>query len=88
MQRLLIHIYVCQGCAKGDVYDLLHNHVRGFYFQYHDDNFSESEAAAWKVKVLTVHRYHRHGDNLLMQQFWRELDRFIKEKQLDRVFKY
>jgi len=80
--------YPFKGCENGDVYDLLHNHVQGFYFQYHDDNFSESEASSWKVKVLTVHRYRRHGDNLLMQQFWTQLDQFILDKKLDRVFKY
>eukprot|EP00210_Caulerpa_lentillifera_P002030 g1945.t1 len=76
------------GCDRGDVHDMLHNHVKGFYVQYNDDDIKKSEVCNWNVKVLTVHRYHRHGDNLLMQQFWGEIDDFIGQKKLDRVLKY
>jgi len=67
---------------------MLHNHVRGFYFQFHDDKFKESPAASWKVKVMTIHKHNRHGDKLLMQQFWREIDRFVEEKKLNKVLNY
>jgi parafibromin len=57
----------------------LFHHARGFYLQFSDD-LTPPIIASWNVHVLKLNRERRHLDSMVVVEFWKELERFRRER--------
>ena len=54
---------------------------RGYYLHFQDQTALPEVIARWNVKVLTLQRNKRHQDVTVMNEFWADLESFLRKER-------